>query len=387
MSITLHNLHPNDGATKTKKRLGRGRGSGTGKTSGKGVKGQKARPGHHGARFAFEGGQMPMPRRIPKRGFKNPNRVEAFPINVVDAREAVRRRRDGRPRRRCAPRASSRSSSSTSRSSARASSTKKLTIKAHRASATAKDEDRGGGRHDRARSRPRRVRSLRTSVAGSIANIGKVPELRRRILFTLAMLAVYRVGVFVTIPGVNRVEMSHVVTKGGSGSFLGMFNMFSGGALQQLSIFALGIMPYVTSSIVMQLLTVVVPKLDQLNKEGEQGRRRINQLTRYGTILVAAVQAWFIATLRREPVEGRRRSRRAPGPRLPPDDRAHADDRHHRHHVARRADHRQGHRQRLVADHLRRHRRRDARRAHPLPRGRRRRAASAASPSCSCCSS
>jgi large subunit ribosomal protein L15 len=82
MTITLHNLHPNDGATKPKKRLGRGRGSGTGKTSGKGVKGQKARPGHHGARFAFEGGQMPMPRRIPKRGFKNPNRVDAFPINV-----------------------------------------------------------------------------------------------------------------------------------------------------------------------------------------------------------------------------------------------------------------------------------------------------------------
>ena len=117
-------------------------------------------------------------------------------------------------------------------------------------------------------------------MASSWRNITKVPELRRRILFTLAMLAVYRVGVFVTIPGVNRVEMSHVVTKGGSGSFLGMFNMFAGGALQQMSIFALGIMPYVTSSIVMQLLTVVIPKLDQLNKEGEQGRRRINQITR-----------------------------------------------------------------------------------------------------------
>src|SRR4051812_30296697 len=131
---------------------------------------------------------------------------------------------------------------------------------------------------------------------GAIRNMAKIPELRRRLLFTLAMLAVYRIGVFVTIPGVNRVEMSHVVTKGGSGSFLGMFNMFSGGALQQLSIFALGIMPYVTSSIVMQLLTVVVPKLDQLNKEGEQGRQRINQLTRYGTILVGVVQSWFIAT-------------------------------------------------------------------------------------------
>jgi len=82
-TITLHNLHPNKGATKLKKRLGRGRGSGTGKTSGKGVKGQKARPGHHGARFAFEGGQVPMARRIPKRGFKNPNRVDVFPINVA----------------------------------------------------------------------------------------------------------------------------------------------------------------------------------------------------------------------------------------------------------------------------------------------------------------
>jgi preprotein translocase subunit SecY len=133
-------------------------------------------------------------------------------------------------------------------------------------------------------------------VAGSISNMFKVPELRRRIGFTLFMLAVYRVGVFITIPGINRVEMQHVVTKGGKGSFLGMFDMFSGGALQQFSIFTLGIMPYVTSSIVMQLLTVVVPKLDQLNKEGEQGRRKINQWTRYFTILVAAVQAWFAAT-------------------------------------------------------------------------------------------
>ncbi len=133
-------------------------------------------------------------------------------------------------------------------------------------------------------------------MAGSIVNIFKITELRRRVLFTLAMLAVYRVGVFVTIPGVNRVEMSHVVTKGGTGSFLGMFNMFSGGALEQLSIFALGIMPYITSSIVMQRLVVVVPKLDQLNKEGEAGRRKVNQYTRYGTILIAVVQAWFIAS-------------------------------------------------------------------------------------------
>ncbi|HVV83684.1 MAG TPA: preprotein translocase subunit SecY [Kofleriaceae bacterium] len=132
-------------------------------------------------------------------------------------------------------------------------------------------------------------------MANSIQNIGKIPELRKRILFTLAMLAVYRIGVFVTVPGVNRAEMANVVTKGGKGSFLGMLNMFSGGALQKLSIFALGIMPYVSASIVIQLLTVVVPKLDQLNKEGEQGRRRINQITRYGTLLLAAIQGFFIA--------------------------------------------------------------------------------------------
>jgi preprotein translocase subunit SecY len=133
-------------------------------------------------------------------------------------------------------------------------------------------------------------------VASSFANIGKVPELRKRILFTVALLAVYRVGVFVTVPGVNRVEMSNLITQGGTGSFLGMFNMFSGGALEQLSIFALGIMPYISSSIIIQLLTVVIPKLDELNKEGESGKRKINQYTRYGTIGLSMVQSFFIAT-------------------------------------------------------------------------------------------
>lgn len=129
-----------------------------------------------------------------------------------------------------------------------------------------------------------------------ISNIGKVPELRKRILFTLSLLAVYRVGIFISVPGVNRVEMKNLISTGGSGSFLGMFNMFSGGALEQLSIFALGIMPYISASIIIQLMTVVVPKLDQLNKEGESGRRKINQYTRYGTIGLSLVQSFFIAT-------------------------------------------------------------------------------------------
>ena len=134
-------------------------------------------------------------------------------------------------------------------------------------------------------------------MATSFGNIGKIPELKKRILFTLSLLAVYRIGVFVTVPGVDRLEMANYMGSGGSaGSFLGMFNMFSGGALEQLSIFALGIMPYISASIIIQLLTVVIPKLDELNKEGEAGRKKINQYTRYGTIGLSLIQSFFIAT-------------------------------------------------------------------------------------------
>lgn len=125
------------------------------------------------------------------------------------------------------------------------------------------------------------------------ANIGKVPELRKRVLYTLGMLAVYRIGVFVTIPGVDRNVMQQVVSKGGG--LLGMFNLFSGGALSNLSIFALGIMPYVSASIILQLMSVVVKPLEELRKEGESGQRKINQYTRYGTIVLSTIQGIGIA--------------------------------------------------------------------------------------------
>jgi preprotein translocase subunit SecY len=125
-------------------------------------------------------------------------------------------------------------------------------------------------------------------------NIGKVPELRKRILFTLGMLSVYRIGVFITAPGVDRNVMRSVVAKQ-SGGFLGLFNLFSGGALENLSIFALGIMPYVSSSIILQLLGMVYKPIDELRKEGQQGQRRIDQYTRYGTIVLSAFQAFGIA--------------------------------------------------------------------------------------------
>ena len=128
----------------------------------------------------------------------------------------------------------------------------------------------------------------------AIANIAKIPELRRRILFTLGMLAVYRVGIFVTTPGVNRNVLKQVM-QSQSGGFLGMFNLFSGGALEQMSIFALNIMPYVSASIILSLMTVVVKPLEELRKEGEAGQRKINQYTRYGTVLLSIVQGMGIA--------------------------------------------------------------------------------------------
>jgi preprotein translocase subunit SecY len=131
-------------------------------------------------------------------------------------------------------------------------------------------------------------------MASLVSDIVKLPELRRRVLFTLGMLAVYRFGIFVAVPGVDRNVMAKVVQQSGQG-MLGYMNLFSGGALEQLSVFALGIMPYISASIIMQLMTVVIPKLEQLSKEGETGRRKINQYARYGTVVLALIQGYFIA--------------------------------------------------------------------------------------------
>lgn len=132
-------------------------------------------------------------------------------------------------------------------------------------------------------------------VLANLAKIHRIPDLRRRLLFTLAMLAVYRIGVFITAPGVNRNAMRSVVASKGSG-LIGIFNLFSGGAIENLSIFALGIMPYISMSIIMSLLGMVYKPMEELRKEGEQGRRKIDQYTRMGTIILAAFQSFGVAT-------------------------------------------------------------------------------------------
>ena len=125
-------------------------------------------------------------------------------------------------------------------------------------------------------------------------NIPKIPELKRRVFLTLLLLAVYRIGVHVPTPGIDAAALSAFFAQA-KGTLFSFIDMFSGGAFERLSVFALGIMPYISSSIILQLLTVVVPHLERLSKEGEAGRKKITQYTRYGTVLLSLVQGFGIS--------------------------------------------------------------------------------------------
>ncbi len=131
-------------------------------------------------------------------------------------------------------------------------------------------------------------------MIGGIQNITKIPELKKKIWFTLAMLAVYRVGVHIPSPGIDTVALA-AFFKRAQGTLFGLFDMFSGGAFEHMSVFALGIMPYISSSIILDLLTVVIPYLDKLKKEGEAGRKKITQYARYGTVVLSLFQGFGIA--------------------------------------------------------------------------------------------
>ena len=127
-----------------------------------------------------------------------------------------------------------------------------------------------------------------------LKNINKIPELQKRILYSLLMLGVYRIGAHIPTPGIDTAALMAYFEQA-KGSLLGLFDMFAGGALSNLSVFALGIMPYISASIIIQLLTVAIPHLERLSKEGEAGRRKITQYTRYGTILLSVIQGFGIS--------------------------------------------------------------------------------------------
>ncbi len=132
-------------------------------------------------------------------------------------------------------------------------------------------------------------------MLSAFLNIFKIPELKRRVMYTFMFLAVYRIGCTVPLPGINGAELARQMSEKLEGSIFGLYSMFSGGALSQGSIFALGIMPYISASIILQLLTVVWPYLERLSKEGESGRKKITQYTRYGTVVLAFFQGFMIA--------------------------------------------------------------------------------------------
>ncbi|NLE64790.1 MAG: preprotein translocase subunit SecY, partial [Elusimicrobia bacterium] len=127
----------------------------------------------------------------------------------------------------------------------------------------------------------------------------KIEDLRKKILFTLGIVAMYRLGCFIPTPGINGAALAEffdrVAQTTGGGNVFSIMNMFSGGSLEKLTVFSLGVMPYISSSIIMQLLTAVIPALEKMSKEGHAGYQRINQYTRYGTVVLALIQSFFIA--------------------------------------------------------------------------------------------
>ena len=270
-------------------------GSGHGKTSTRGSKGQRAGTGF-GQKRGFEGGQMPLHRRLPKRGFTNIfkkqyaivnlGRLEklegdSFTVDGLMASGVVQKLGEGLKILGVRP------------------------VDARHHGGSPPVFQVGGrknpeGRRHGAGDRRRRSRSRRWESKGTMkffeafANMFRVPDLRKRLLFTLALLAVYRLGGHVPTPGINIQRWSEIFNSQ-AGSIFGFFDLFAGGNIRRLTIFALGIMPYITASIILQLMTVVVPTLEKLQKEGELGRRKITQWTRYLTIILSVIQSFTIA--------------------------------------------------------------------------------------------
>src|SRR6195952_3361391 len=129
----------------------------------------------------------------------------------------------------------------------------------------------------------------------AVQNMFKIPELRKRIFFTLGLLAVYRLGAHVTAPGINSAQLERVWADV-AGTLLGVLDLFSGGNFRTISVFALGVTPYITASIIMQLLPVLSPTMKRIQEEGEVGRQKINQWTRYATVALCTVQTFFVST-------------------------------------------------------------------------------------------
>ena len=241
--MNLNSLSPAKGSLKTRKRIGRGPGSGLGGTSTRGHKGAKSRSGYS-KKIGFEGGQMPLQRRVPKFGFKNINRVEYKAINL-DTIQAL---------------------------------------------ADAKNLTKVGINEFIEAGYISSKQLVKVKSIETLKNIWNIEDLRKRILITILFVAIYRLGSYVVLPGINPQMLTKLHEQTSEG-LLALLNMFSGGAFSNASIFALGIMPYISASIVIQLLAIAVPYFQKLQREGESGRRKINQYTRILTLIILIFQA------------------------------------------------------------------------------------------------
>ena len=228
---------------------------------------------------------MPLHRRLPKRGFKNIFRKEwnTVPVEALERVFAAGATVDAE--------ALGKAGSSVARARevkvlGTGDLNKALTVVAHQFTEGARKKiEAAGGRCEEVSG---------VIILESFRNIFAVPDLRKRVLFTFGLLAIYRIGSHIPTPGLDAQALEEFF-KASAGGLLGFLDMFSGGALRRLSVFALGIMPYITASIILQLLTVVWPYLEKLSKEGEMGRRKITQYTRYGTVVLSVVQGAGIA--------------------------------------------------------------------------------------------
>ena len=269
--MNLSNLKPAEGSTKTRKRIGRGPGSGLGGTSTRGHKGAKQRSGYS-KKIGFEGGQMPLQRRVPKFGFKNINRVEYKAINLDTIQKLAEAKNLQSVGINDLVAAGFVSSNQLVKVLGNGTLTAKLDVQAHAFSKSAVASD-----------------SMRKAIE-TLKNIWKIEDLRQRILITILFVAIYRFGSYVVLPGINPAMLTQLHQQTSEG-LLALLNMFSGGAFSNASIFALGIMPYISASIVIQLLGIAVPYFQKLQREGESGRRKMNQYTRVLTIFILLVQA------------------------------------------------------------------------------------------------
>ena len=278
--MELSNLRPAEGSVHSNNfRRGRGHGSGNGKTAGKGHKGQKARSG--APRTGFEGGQMPLYRRLPKRGFTNRNTKEIVALNLsvlevfdngttvdVDALIAkgiVRNPRDG------------------VKILGNGELTKKTRCEGKCLQRIREREDRGTWWNSRG-----------GLMFTTLKNAFKIKEIRKKIMFTFLMLVVIRLGSQLPVPGVDRTYFAKWFSQQ-TGDAFNFFNAFTGGSFLNMSILALNITPYITSSIIMQLMTIAIPKLEEMQRDGADGRKKIASITRYVTVVLALVEATAMA--------------------------------------------------------------------------------------------